>query len=173
MSFLSDAEIRELVSKTPPLVENYIDLNTQIQPNGFEMTASEIYEIEGAGAVDFDNSGRKTPVKKLLPFSENGWAHLNSGIYSVTLNETVHIPPDVGAIALHRSSLVRSGVILGTAVWDAGYSGRSECLIIVHNPAGFDIQKNARIMQLLFFRLGTDVDRLYSGVYQNENMPKK
>ena len=173
MSFLSDTEIRELVSKTPPLVENYIDLNTQIQPNGFEMTASEIYEIEGAGAVDFDNSGRKTPVKKLLPFSENGWAHLNSGIYSVTLNETVHIPPDVGAIALHRSSLVRSGVVLGTAVWDAGYSGRSECLIIVHNPAGFDIQKNARIMQLLFFRLGTDVDRLYSGVYQNENMPKK
>ena len=173
MSFLSDAEIRELVLKTPSLVENYIDLNTQIQPNGFEMTVSEIYELEGAGAVDFDNSGRKTPTKKMLPFSENGWVHLNPGIYSVTLNETVHIPSDIGAIALHRSSLVRSGVVLGTAVWDAGYSGRSECLIIVHNPAGFDIQKNARIMQLLFFRLGTDVNQLYSGIYQNENLKKE
>ena len=172
MSFLSDAEIRKLFSQTPPLVENYIDLNTQIQPNGFEMTVSEIYELEGAGAVDFDNKGRKTPAKKIIPFSKDGWIHLNPGIYSVILNEVVHIPPNIAAIALHRSSLVRSGVVLGTAVWDAGYSGRSECLIIVHNPAGFDIKKDARIMQLLFFKLESDVDKLYSGIYQNENLKK-
>jgi len=172
MSFLSDAEIRKLISQTPSLVENYIDLDTQVQPNGFEMTVSEIYEIEGAGAVDFDNSGRKTPSKKIIPFSKDGWIHLNPGIYSVVLNETVHIPSDIAAIALHRSSLVRSGVVLGTAVWDAGYSGRSECLIIVHNPAGFDIKKDARIMQLLFFKLGTDVEKLYDGIYQNENLKK-
>ena len=169
MSFLSDAEIRALISNEPSLVEKYIDLEKQAQPNGFEMTAAEIYELEGAGAVDFDNSGRKTPLKKLLPFGSDGWLHLNPGIYSVVLNEIVNIPQNIGAVAYHRSSLTRSGVILGTAVWDAGYSGRSECLIIVHNPAGFDVKKNARIMQLLFFRLGTDAENLYSGVYQNEN----
>jgi len=169
MSFLSDTEIRELILKNPPLVENYIDLKTQTQPNGFEMTVSEVYALFGAGAADFDNRDRKTSEKKLLPFSENGWIHLNPGIYSVVLNETVHIPKDIGAIALHRSSLIRSGVVLGTAVWDAGYSGRSECLMIVHNPAGFDLKKDARIMQLLFFRLGTDVGQLYNGIYQNEN----
>ncbi|MCL2141679.1 MAG: deoxyuridine 5'-triphosphate nucleotidohydrolase [Methanimicrococcus sp.] len=172
MSFLSDTEIRELILQNPPLVENYIDLKTQTQPNGFEMTVSEIYALFGAGAADFDNSGRKTSEKKLLPFSESGWVHLNPGIYCVVLNETVHIPKDIGAIALHRSSLIRSGVVLGTAVWDAGYSGRSECLMIVHNPAGFDLKKDARIMQLLFFRLGTDVDQLYNGIYQNENVKK-
>ncbi|MCL2550265.1 MAG: deoxyuridine 5'-triphosphate nucleotidohydrolase [Methanimicrococcus sp.] len=172
MSFLSDAEIKNLLSQEPPLVENYIDLETQIQPNGFEMTVSEIYAIAGAGAVDFDNSGRKTPVKKQLLFSEDGWLHLDPGSYSVILNETVHIPKNIAAIAYHRSSLTRSGVVLGTAVWDAGYSGRSECLLLVHNPAGFDVKKNARIMQLLFFRLGTDVDNLYKGIYQHENMKK-
>lgn len=172
MSFLSDAEIRELMSQNLPLAENYIDLEMQIQPNGFEMTVSEIYAMEGAGAVDFDNSGRKTPVKHLLAFGADGWIHLLPGAYSVVLNETVHIPKNIAAIAYHRSSLTRSGVVLGTAVWDAGYSGRSECLLLVHNPAGFDIQKNARIMQLLFFRLGTDTDHLYSGIYQYENMKK-
>ena len=170
MSFLSDAEIRELISQEPPLVEKFIDLDTQAQPNGFEMTVAEIYELEGAGAVDFDNSGRKTSSKKLLNFDSDGWVHLNPGIYSVVLNEVVNIPKNIGAVAYHRSSLVRSGVVLGTAVWDAGYSGRSECLIIVQNPAGFDLKKNARIMQLLFFRLGTDADKLYRGIYQNENM---
>ena len=172
MSFLSDAEIQKLILQNPPLVENYIDLKTQTQPNGFELTVSDVYALYGAGAVDFDNSSRKTSEKKLLSFLENGWIHLNPGIYSVVLNETVHIPKNVGAIALHRSSLIRSGVILGTAVWDAGYSGRSECLMIVHNPAGFYLKKNARIMQLLFFILGTDVNRLYNGIYQNENMTK-
>ncbi|MCL2863294.1 MAG: deoxyuridine 5'-triphosphate nucleotidohydrolase [Methanimicrococcus sp.] len=172
MSFLSDAEIKNLLSQEPPLVENCIDLETQVQPNGFEMTVSEIYEIVGAGAVDFDNKNRKIPPKKQLSFSEDGWLHLPPGSYSVILNEIVHIPKNIAAIAYHRSSLTRSGVVLGTAVWDAGYSGRSECLLIVHNPAGFDVQKNARIMQLLFFRLGTDVDCLYNGIYQHENMKK-
>ncbi|WNY26245.1 deoxyuridine 5'-triphosphate nucleotidohydrolase [Methanolapillus ohkumae] len=172
MSFLSDLEIRELMKTNPPLVENYTDLNLQIQPNGFEMTVSEIYELSGAGTVDFDNSKRKTPAKDVLSFGNDGWIHLSPGIYSVVLNEIVNIPGDIAAIALHRSSLVRSGVTLGTAVWDAGYRGRSECLMIVHNPAGFDLQKNARVMQLLFYRLGTGVENLYNGVYQNENLKK-
>jgi len=171
MSFLSDAEIRALLQKSPPLIENYIDLKTQTQPNGFEMTVSEVYALVGAGAVDFDNTGRKTSEKKPLSF-ENDWLHLSPGIYAVVLNETVHIPKDLGAVALHRSSLIRSGVALETAVWDAGYSGRSECLMVVHNPAGFNLKKNARIMQLLFFRLGTDVNQLYDGIYQNENTKK-
>ncbi|MDV0445429.1 dCTP deaminase, dUMP-forming [Methanimicrococcus sp. At1] len=172
MSFLSDAEIREFISQEPPLVEKYLDLDKQAQPNGFEMTVAEVYELNGAGAVDFDNSGRKTPEKKLLSFGEDGWLHLNPGVYSIVLNEIVNIPKNIGAVAYHRSSLTRSGVVLGTAVWDAGYSGRSECLVIVHNPAGFDMKKNARVMQLLFFRLGTDAANLYNGVYQNENVKK-
>ena len=172
MSFLSDTEIRDRVLQNPPLVENYIDLKTQIQPHGFEMTVSEVYALFGAGAADFDNSGRKTSEKKQIDFSNGGWIHLDPGIYSVVLNETVHIPKDIGAIALHRSSLIRSGVVLATAVWDAGYSGRSECLMVVHNPAGFDLKKDARVMQLLFFRLGTNVDQLYNGIYQNENTTK-
>lgn len=172
MSFLSDAEIRELITREPPLIENYRDLDRQAQPNGFEMTAAEIYELNGAGAVDFDNSGRQTPEKKELPFGADGWLHLKPGIYAVILNEIVHMPRNIGAVAYHRSSLTRSGVVLGTAVWDAGYSGRSECLLIVHNPAGFRIQKNARILQLLFFRLGTDAENLYNGVYQHENIKK-
>ena len=42
-------------------------------------------------------------------------------------------------------------------------------MLVVYNPAGFKLKKNARIMQLLFYTLNTEVEEGYSGVYQNEN----
>jgi dUTP pyrophosphatase len=54
------------------------------------------------------------------------------------------------------------------AVWDAGYRGRSEALLTVWNPAGFDIQQGARIAQLVFLRL-TRTTEGYRGAYQGEN----
>jgi len=39
----------------------------------------------------------------------------------------------------------------------------------VHNPAGFRLKRNARVVQLIFFRLSSDVSEGYSGIYQNEN----
>jgi dUTP pyrophosphatase len=38
------------------LLENAIDIETRIQPNRLELTLKEVKTIEGAGAVDFDNS---------------------------------------------------------------------------------------------------------------------
>jgi dUTP pyrophosphatase len=39
----------------------------------------------------------------------------------------------------------------------------------VYHPEGFRVQKNARIVQLVFFRLTEDTEG-YSGTYQNENI---
>ena len=53
--------------------------------------------------------------------------------------------------------------------WDAGYHGRSQSLMMVYNPQGFRLQKNARIIQLIFFRLTSETEG-YSGTYQGENI---
>jgi dUTP pyrophosphatase len=79
------------------------------------------------------------------------------------------MPSDIMALGRPRSSLLRCGVDIGTAVWDAGYSGRSQSLLTVHNPAGFRVQRNARVMQLVFFRLNTETPG-YNGKYQRENI---
>ncbi len=70
MTLLSNTELRKLVQATPPLLENAVDIETQIQPNGLELTLKEVKTIEGPGAVDFDNSERKLPVGKTLEFGE-------------------------------------------------------------------------------------------------------
>jgi len=169
MTLLSSNKLRRLLEANPPLLENSVDIKTQIQPNGLELTLKEIRTIEGPGAVDFDNSERKLSDSRGLEFGDNGWIHLPKGIYKVLFNEIVNIPMNLAAIAKPRSTLIRCGATLETAVWDAGYRGRSESMLVVYNEAGFSVKKNARIMQLLFYTLDTEVEEGYSGVYQNEN----
>ena len=72
-------------------------------------------------------------------------------------------------LARPRSSLLRCGVTVGTAVWDAGYSGRSQSLMVIYNPQGIRLQKNARIIQLVFFQLTQETEG-YRGIYQGENI---
>ena len=166
---LSEKNIRDLMKGNEPLVTDCIDFDTQLQPNGIDMTLKAVMTVEGAGKIDFDNSERKISEHSELAFGENDYIHLGPGTYSVKFNEIVHMPKDIAALEKTRSSLLRCGACLQTAVWDAGYSGRSESMLIVTTPAGIDLKRNARIMQLVFFRLESDADKLYSGIYQNEN----
>ncbi|MBA2371776.1 MAG: deoxyuridine 5'-triphosphate nucleotidohydrolase, partial [Chloroflexi bacterium] len=67
-----------------------------------------------------------------------------------------------------RSSLLRSGVAIHTAVWDAGYSGQGEGLLSVLASAGYRLQRGARVVQLVFLRLGSATADGYGGTYQDE-----
>lgn len=80
-------------------------------------------------------------------------------------------PLDVAAMARTRSTLLRNGAVIETAVWDPGYNGRSSSLLVVHNPYGIRFKKDARIAQLVFFRIN-EVGEGYTGVYQNERLGK-
>jgi dUTP pyrophosphatase len=166
---LSKQELIQATNTQPPLVEHMIDPAIQVQPNGIEMTLQSVHKPKGAGSIAFDNSERQLPDTELLEFDRDGWLHLAPGIYKIIYNEVVNIPHGIAAIARARSSLLRCGVALETAVWDAGYSGRSESLLVVHNPDGFRLKRDARVVQLIFFKLSSSVDEGYSGIYQNEN----
>ena len=166
---LSANDIRKLIDQDPPLVEGYLDLESQVQPNGFDITLRDISRLQTPGQIAVNNAERVVSELSPLEFDGTGFIKLNSGIYSITYNEIVHLPNNVMALARPRSSLLRCGVSVGTAVWDAGYSGRSESLLNVYHPDGFRIQKNARVVQLVFFRLAENT-KGYSGTYQNENM---
>jgi dUTP pyrophosphatase len=172
MSLLSHEELISLINQKPPLVEKMIDPDVQVQPNGIELTLQRVEIHEGSGAIAFDNSERKLSQTKAMDFDAKDWIHLPKGSYKIVFNEIVNIPKNIAAIAKPRSSLLRCGATVETAVWDAGYSGRSESLLVVFNENGFKIKKNARVLQLLFFRLGKEVKEGYCGVYQNENIKK-
>jgi len=166
---LSRNEILGLINQQPPLVEGWLDLDEQVQANGFDLTLREVALLQSAGRIAVSNRQRLVSDLAPLVFDGLGFLDLMPGPYIITYNEVVHIPRDVTALAAPRSSLLRCGVTVGAAVWDAGYEGRSQSLLVVHNPLGFRLQRNARILQLVFFRLSEETEG-YRGTYQGENM---
>ncbi len=167
---LSRDQIRALIQSTSPLVGDYQDLEVQLQPNGFDLTLAGVHRYQGRAILAVDNAGRQLPLLEELQFGADDFLDLDQGIYHVLYNESVHLPKDLMALARPRSSLNRSGVTIHTAVWDAGYSGRSTSLLAVLNPAGFRVQRNARVLQLVFFSLAEADAYGYRGIYQGENL---
>lgn len=166
MAVLSSEEIRRRILEEG-LIRDYIDLETQLQPNGFDCTLRAVAKLKGCGRVDFDNSKRQLPETEEIEFSK--WVYLPKGVYRAYLNEIVSLGKDLMALARPRSTLVRAGANVLTAVWDAGYTGRSEVGLVVHNEAGIWLSRNARIVQLVFIKLTSETEG-YKGIYAGENM---
>lgn len=167
---LSQEQIAARIERDPPLVEAYCDLDQQLQPNGIDLTVRTVSRYQGAGVLASSNAARVLPELAELPFDPDGWLTLAPGPYHIVYNEIVNLPVDLMALGRPRSSLGRCGVTIHTAVWDAGYHGRSTSLLVVSNPAGFRLERNARVMQLVFFGLSRPAGAGYSGVYQGENI---
>ncbi|MCD6118931.1 deoxyuridine 5'-triphosphate nucleotidohydrolase [bacterium] len=169
-------------------IEGMLDKCLQIQGAGIDITVLMIERFTGVGAIDFDNSRRKLPETEEIPWIEaagaahdkNGETEYSAGLenaafvkltpggYIVRYNEIIEVPDDAIGIVLPRSSLMRAGATLHSAVWDPGYRGRGQGLLSVTNP--IRIHRNARIGQIVFIRMEKKADKLYNGTYQNEGV---
>ncbi|MCE7743187.1 MAG: deoxyuridine 5'-triphosphate nucleotidohydrolase [Candidatus Heimdallarchaeota archaeon] len=147
------------------IIKEYLDADTQTQIAGFDLTAKDIMILEDGGIIDFDNSERFIPEHKILEPQNKKWI-LEPGGYLVRYNEIVEVPLNAIGIVLPRSSLMRIGAMLCSAVWDPGYKGRGIGLLIVN--AKITVFEGARIAQIVFIKTQEKLDEGYSGTYQNE-----
>lgn len=154
--------------KAAKYVHDLINRKLQIQINGVDLTIGEVYKFSEQGMLNFDNSHRKIPKTKLIT-PENDWYDLKPGTYLVRYRESVEVPLDCIALVFPRSSLLRMGVMLHTAVYDSGYKGRGIGLLIVFNPFGIKLSKDARIGQIVFIR-SEKVEKGYEGEYLGEGL---
>jgi dUTP pyrophosphatase len=167
MTILAGEELRRRVREwTPPLVAPCAD--EQLQPNGVELTLAEVGAWRGPGRLGFDNEDRVIPEAEALVFDDEGWITLDAGGYAVAFRETVNVHDDLCAIARPRSSLLRMGATVATALWDTGYRGRSRALLLVTSPAGVRLQRGARLIQLVFLKLRAPLADGYAGAFQGE-----
>ena len=166
LAVLAGEDLREALRTEPPLVEGLLDPGVQLQPNGIELTLAGVTALVGPGSLAFDNRERTLAKGRRLAFDADGWVKLEAGAYRIGFNEIVHIPPDVFAIARPRSSLHRSGVTVETALWDSGFQGSSEALLVVHNRHGFRVRSGTRLIQLVFFKMLEGVEEPYTGRYR-------
>jgi len=167
---LNKSEIAQLI-KEKKLIQGCINLDKQLNPNGFDLTVGKIFEFDTAGSLDFSNSERVVPAgKELMPLKANpqdkyGWWQLSKGSYKVRTNEAVNLPNNLAALAFARTSVLRMGALTQNGVWDAGFMGKGEFILTVENPQGIKIKENARIIQLVFFRVEETEE--YNGIYKH------
>ena len=168
MELIAGAALRRRLLDLPPLLSGLPDPEVQIQMNGVDLTLAAVGTFgRGPGRVDFDNTTRRIPDPQPVQPDASGLFRLAPGPWWIRYNEVVNIPPDVFAIGRTRSSLLRSGAQIGTALWDSGFRGRSGSLLTIHHPDGLELARNARVLQLVFFRLPGPADRTYEGAYQD------
>ncbi|RLE84108.1 MAG: deoxyuridine 5'-triphosphate nucleotidohydrolase [Thermoprotei archaeon] len=168
-SVLGMSEIVKLLNSSPPIVEGYIDLAYQLQPAGFDLSLAEVRQFKSSGQIDFDNTKRLISETYPLKFSlEDESIKLNKGTYLIVFNEKINLPKNILALGFPRSTLLRCGVTINSAVWDPGYSGRGRSLMMVLNSNGVKLFKNARVMQLIFIKVEGDTGEGYKGVYKGE-----
>jgi dUTP pyrophosphatase len=168
VSVLSREELRAALAALPALVED-VDVETQLQPNGIDLRLERVQRLVTAARHGASDGVRDPAERDDVRADADGWWDLPRGAYVVTYRERVNLPNDLTALIRPRSSLLRSGVALHGAVWDAGYSGRGEGLLSVLNERGYRVQRGARIAQLVFFRLSAATVHAYAGRFQGEN----
>jgi len=173
---LTKYEIKELIEKEQ-MISNYIDLETQLNEHGFDITVDKVYEVKSYAVIDFTNELRKNSKIEEIEFKNMKIKDkcvegviLESGVYVLEINEIVKLPKDICAIVLPRSSLVRSGCTIFSALWDSGYEGKGKLGLYVGKR--LVLVKNARIGQMVFFKLTREVEG-YKGTYQFEGIKFK
>ena len=169
-SVLAASRIRALLDSEPPLLAPVGNRDEQIQPNGFDMTLESVWRMDGVGAIGVTNAERTIPARAEVTPSDDGWYALAPGTYIIRFREFVALPLDVMAFGRPRSSVLRCGAGIHTAVWDAGYHGRSEALLVVYAASGVRLAPGARVLQLVFLRLEAPT-HAYAGAFKGENLP--
>ncbi len=151
----------------PP--QKLIDLGfgeDNIDCSGLKLTLAEVFVTASQGVLGVDE--RSLPEYRALEPGHDGYFYLDKGAYVIRYNEYVKIPRDTIALAIPRSSLLRMGVTLFTAVWDPGYEGRGYGLLLVENPHGVKLQKGVQVAQLVYIRMEEESMKPYRGVYYGE-----
>ena len=115
------------------IVRGVLSPKNQSQPCGVDLSLKRVLRWTSAGAVDFDNTYRRTADTVQVPFHNDSMdslptgtpakLHVGPGAYLVEFNETVDTPLDAMGQLFVRSSLFRSGALVTAGVMDAGYRG--------------------------------------------------
>jgi len=145
---------------------------------GYDLSVRAINKLEGVGKVLQSKTilptynscqlGGYQPKNQPSP-SIDGW-NLEPGYYEVTFWEGCKIPNNLVGLIRQRSSMLRSGALLHSSVFDPGFETEEMgSFIAVFHP--IFIEKDARIAQIYFHEC-EPVNEVYNGQFQKDKQRK-
>lgn len=159
------------------LKENLLKLdNTKGKPAqvGYDLSVKALARIVYPGMVLCDRTIVPTyqAVELTSLATSDGYEfdgyYLTPGAYDITFHEGCKIPPNRTAKIRQRSSLLRSGAIIASSIFDPGFeTDNIGTVLLVHHI--IYIEKDARCAQIYFqTNDSVDQDKLYSGQFQRD-----
>lgn len=136
-----------------------------VQPNGVDLSLGELYSLDGTSYIS--NEDYEKATRKERSANDGVYTVEPNDAYIVVYGEKISIPEDHIGLVFPRSRLMRCGLQIETAVWDAGYTGIGEGQLSVSQPA--ELEKDLRVAQMVFIRT-EDLEESYDGSHQGEKL---
>jgi deoxycytidine triphosphate deaminase len=162
---LSGEEIAKLVKRAE---NSPVNLSEQNQPAGYDVTISRAFSYPKTA---FILGGDNSELQEVALDSE-GFLTFEQGAYLIELNEITSIPKDAVGILLPRSTLLRNGLDIRSALFDPGYSGQPKVMLVCYRGTA-KVKRFSRIGQLVIFRSNSEFSTQYKGKYQGEGSVSK
>lgn len=138
----------------------------QYQPNSIDLKLGKVYRIMNFddGTYGLYNGEKHIPNKVEICYPyKNRYILYPNKPYWLEIEPKIEIPEDIAQFYLPRSSLLRMGVTLHTALGDSGFNGHLMFLAINHMPYDIRLDKGERIATAINFEV--DSAGLYDGDY--------
>lgn len=136
----------------------------QVQPNGVDLRVASIQRVRGHYRVPKDGSVDFSAIQCKEVAWNNGWCVLEPGNnYVVSYRENVSVRDGYCAIIVARSSLLRGGSFVTSAIWDTGFGGGLGG--VIRPLVKVEIERGARLAQIQFHEAKFNGHR-YEGRYQ-------
>ena len=84
-AILSKPDIRELLQQEPPLIEDYINLEEQVQPNGIDLTLREVAMLQSSGKIAVEDKQRLVSDTTPLVFDGLNFIDLMPAALSIVI----------------------------------------------------------------------------------------
>lgn len=146
------------------------------QPSGLDLRVGKVFVLEDGSMASLHEGEKHLPNQIELPIGNvmelalyDGWVLDPHRPYMFEVQEQIKIGDNNAQFYLPRSSLLRAGVNVYTALGDLGYNGHLRFLVINHRNGPFFIQKGERFAQLVDFEVRGGSES-YDGDYQEEEV---
>ncbi len=162
---LSDADIR-LYLDSKKLVIDQISDDT-IRENGVDLRIGDEISrfVDTDSPVDVSKKEELPKLYKLEKVEKSFVLGKNERVL-VKIKEKITLPDDLVGFCNIRSTFVRLGMSIPPTIADAGFSGYLT-ILLTGGPVPVVIERDTRMLHLVFSRTNSKVNQPYAGKYQN------
>ena len=138
-------------------------------PAGIDLQVESISRIVGMGFIP-EHGKTQLPTYEPLAWGEDGCLILQPGMHEVIFKQGCNFPNNVIGKITHRSSVLRSGGNLTSAIFDSGFhTDKMGSFMQVVIP--LKIERGARLAQINCYRTEQPAE-LYNGQWQGDKQRK-